>query len=471
MPSRIRTITKAKDEKNEDVEIQPVSASPTIDNHAVPDASKKAVTPKAPSAKKAPRKKKLELAPNQRKIASFFSVKAPSKSTSTKQTKAPVAKRVQKNQPTSLEKLPKPEERTSRQASALSTESLAKTTPKCMKESDQPETPMEDIRAIVLGAYGESSNSMDAELPKSKIGKVRGIDVKALLPSLVSQDDLASSKKKSSSKKTTKVTVAKKNTIAQVHEKDATKDTTGKSSTEHVDVSVQEETSSSAAEKMTSVVETVNENLVDATSKKRKEPSVTEEKVTPVNVLLGRKKAKNSDRKASKTKIEECETDKQGQGVVPPTSSADEDIVVVDSSNAVNEENAHEQTPSAVATLNHEKNESDVSKNESKVKNEAGSASPVEKKKEDATEKNVILSPEDAALLSKYESMKTVYTKKAKELIARGVEGQISQEDFQFGILNGTMKIPIAIDNIEGKELLEFKDEWLKDLSVIVQGR
>ena len=48
MPSRIRTIT-ANDEKNEDVEIQPMSASPSKDNHAVPDASKPSGNLSSPS--------------------------------------------------------------------------------------------------------------------------------------------------------------------------------------------------------------------------------------------------------------------------------------------------------------------------------------------------------------------------------------------------------------------------------------
>jgi len=86
------------------------------------------------------------------------------------------------------------------------------------------------------------------------------------------------------------------------------------------------------------------------------------------------------------------------------------------------------------------------------------------------------LSPEDAALISKYDAMKTKYVCRAKELIERGLNNSLPEEDFQahgVGVDVDDAIFKSASHHVEAKddtETIEFRDEWISELAVIVQG-
>ena len=81
------------------------------------------------------------------------------------------------------------------------------------------------------------------------------------------------------------------------------------------------------------------------------------------------------------------------------------------------------------------------------------------------------LSKEDSELFSKYKTMRSKYVNRATELIERAVGRTLSEEDFQKEAVEGLLSIPKAVLSSEGKEVVEFKDEWVGKLSAIVQGR
>jgi hypothetical protein len=87
------------------------------------------------------------------------------------------------------------------------------------------------------------------------------------------------------------------------------------------------------------------------------------------------------------------------------------------------------------------------------------------------------LSPEDVALISKYDAMKTKYVCRAKELIERGLNNSLPEEDFQahgVGVDVDDAIFKSASHHVEAKddtETIEFRDEWISELAVIVQGR
>jgi len=81
------------------------------------------------------------------------------------------------------------------------------------------------------------------------------------------------------------------------------------------------------------------------------------------------------------------------------------------------------------------------------------------------------LSNEDSALFSKYETMRNKYADRATELIGRATGGSLLEEDFQKEAIEGTLLIPSVALPSGGKEDVGFMDEWVGQLSAIVQGR
>jgi len=67
--------------------------------------------------------------------------------------------------------------------------------------------------------------------------------------------------------------------------------------------------------------------------------------------------------------------------------------------------------------------------------------------------------------------MRNKYADRATELIGRATGGSLLEEDFQMEAIEGTLLIPSAALSSGEKEDVGFMDEWVGQLSAIVQGR
>jgi hypothetical protein len=78
------------------------------------------------------------------------------------------------------------------------------------------------------------------------------------------------------------------------------------------------------------------------------------------------------------------------------------------------------------------------------------------------------ISPEDSSLLVTYENMRLKYTEKIKELVQRAVHQKIEEEAFQKDV----PQIDVGITEVDHiTEADDFRDDWLNELSLAVQGR
>jgi len=82
------------------------------------------------------------------------------------------------------------------------------------------------------------------------------------------------------------------------------------------------------------------------------------------------------------------------------------------------------------------------------------------------------LSKEDEAISKKYRGMRSSYQKKLNELVERALNGELEEEDFQAEARaakiensNETLELNKATSNA-----IEFRDDWLQDIAILVQG-
>jgi hypothetical protein len=81
------------------------------------------------------------------------------------------------------------------------------------------------------------------------------------------------------------------------------------------------------------------------------------------------------------------------------------------------------------------------------------------------------ISPEDSSLLVTYDNMRSKYMERMNELVQRVVHRIVEEEEFQNHLTQTDFEVPEATNTAIDNGTNEFKDEWLHELSLIVQGR
>jgi hypothetical protein len=81
------------------------------------------------------------------------------------------------------------------------------------------------------------------------------------------------------------------------------------------------------------------------------------------------------------------------------------------------------------------------------------------------------ISTEDLSWLTMYDSMRIKYIQRARDLIQKVIDNNVEEEDFQNNPLHVGVICTNEMNSSENGKVAEFKDAWLRELSVIVQGR